>query len=351
VVIDGLRFQVLRADSRRVYTLLVDKAKADRVIAALRLCRGAATVLAFAPVGVYPLALVTLRALVHRWSERRRASVLAGLLVRPRALPRRRVVGLREPERVRRHAAAARGLRDVVFCAFSRSSPRRGLAAGAHPALARVRAACSSRRRGRCFEWLRGGSSPAFRGSPSATRRRLAAAGLRAARRRLRLSFVTVRSPACAGCVSRRKQRCRRRGFVACVGAAKRCATSNGRRRGRAGRARAAAGQRAQEMKFRPERYAKILETYARLAESERAKLIVLPETAVPRLLDQVEPAYLARSPASRAQRRRPAARRRLREPRDAYYNSVSRSALAAQIYHKRTSCRSASSCRRASAG
>jgi magnesium and cobalt transporter len=27
VTIDGLRFQVLRADSRRVYTLLVDKAK------------------------------------------------------------------------------------------------------------------------------------------------------------------------------------------------------------------------------------------------------------------------------------------------------------------------------------
>jgi Mg2+/Co2+ transporter CorC len=27
VVIDGLRFQVLRADSRRVYTLLVDKPK------------------------------------------------------------------------------------------------------------------------------------------------------------------------------------------------------------------------------------------------------------------------------------------------------------------------------------
>jgi Mg2+/Co2+ transporter CorC len=26
-IIEGLRFQVLRADSRRVYTLLVDKAK------------------------------------------------------------------------------------------------------------------------------------------------------------------------------------------------------------------------------------------------------------------------------------------------------------------------------------
>jgi len=28
VAIGGLRFQILRADSRRVYTLLVDKAKA-----------------------------------------------------------------------------------------------------------------------------------------------------------------------------------------------------------------------------------------------------------------------------------------------------------------------------------
>jgi apolipoprotein N-acyltransferase len=96
-------------------------------------------------------------------------------------------------------------------------------------------------------------------------------------------------------------------------------------------------GNVPQEMKFRPERYAKILETYARLAEASRAKLIVLPETAVPNWLDQVDPAYLARLGAI--------ARRNggdlllgvaYREPPRAYYNSVvSLGTARPQLYHK----------------
>jgi apolipoprotein N-acyltransferase len=58
-------------------------------------------------------------------------------------------------------------------------------------------------------------------------------------------------------------------------------------------------GNVRQEMKFQPERYARILETYARLAEGSRADLIVLPETAVPRFYDLVDPAYLARLDAA----------------------------------------------------
>jgi apolipoprotein N-acyltransferase len=54
-------------------------------------------------------------------------------------------------------------------------------------------------------------------------------------------------------------------------------------------------GNVPQDLKFDPARYARTLETYARLAESSRARLIVLPETAVPRMLDSVDPAYLAR--------------------------------------------------------
>jgi apolipoprotein N-acyltransferase len=54
-------------------------------------------------------------------------------------------------------------------------------------------------------------------------------------------------------------------------------------------------GNIPQAVKFDPERYAHTLETYARLAESSRARLIVLPETAVPRYLDRVDPRYLAR--------------------------------------------------------
>jgi apolipoprotein N-acyltransferase len=54
-------------------------------------------------------------------------------------------------------------------------------------------------------------------------------------------------------------------------------------------------GNIEQDMKFRPERYARIQETYARLAEGTNARLIVFPETALPRFYHQVEPQYLAR--------------------------------------------------------
>jgi len=58
-------------------------------------------------------------------------------------------------------------------------------------------------------------------------------------------------------------------------------------------------GNVPQELKFDPERYARTLETYARLAEGSRARLMVLPETALPRMLDRVEPAYLDRLEAA----------------------------------------------------
>jgi len=58
-------------------------------------------------------------------------------------------------------------------------------------------------------------------------------------------------------------------------------------------------GNVPQEMKFDPARYARILETYAQLAEASSAKLIVLPETAVPRFLDLVDPAFTERLKAA----------------------------------------------------
>ncbi|KPK09225.1 MAG: hypothetical protein AMJ64_01135 [Betaproteobacteria bacterium SG8_39] len=54
-------------------------------------------------------------------------------------------------------------------------------------------------------------------------------------------------------------------------------------------------GNVAQDLKFDPARYARTLETYAQLAELSQARLIVMPETALPRFLDLVEPAYLER--------------------------------------------------------
>jgi apolipoprotein N-acyltransferase len=58
-------------------------------------------------------------------------------------------------------------------------------------------------------------------------------------------------------------------------------------------------GNIEQEMKFRPERYARIQETYARLSEGTGARLIVFPETALPRFYHQVDRAYLARLEAA----------------------------------------------------
>ena len=52
-------------------------------------------------------------------------------------------------------------------------------------------------------------------------------------------------------------------------------------------------GDVPQDLKFDPERYAETLSTYKRLIEGSRAQLIVLPETAIPRFLDAVDPAYL----------------------------------------------------------
>lgn len=63
-------------------------------------------------------------------------------------------------------------------------------------------------------------------------------------------------------------------------------------------------GNIEQSLKFEPARYARTLETYARLAEQTRARLIVFPETALPRFLDAVDPAYLKRLDAV-AQRNR----------------------------------------------
>ena len=96
-------------------------------------------------------------------------------------------------------------------------------------------------------------------------------------------------------------------------------------------------GNIPQEMKFQPERYQRTLETYARLAEETRARLIVLPETALPRMHDGVDPAYLARLEE--------AARRNGGDlllgvpyraaPREFYNSALSLGTSQRQLYHK----------------
>jgi apolipoprotein N-acyltransferase len=54
-------------------------------------------------------------------------------------------------------------------------------------------------------------------------------------------------------------------------------------------------GNVPQELKFVPGRFEATLQTYTALADRTQAKLIVFPETAIPRFLHQVDPAYLER--------------------------------------------------------
>lgn len=96
-------------------------------------------------------------------------------------------------------------------------------------------------------------------------------------------------------------------------------------------------GNIEQEMKFHPERAPRILETYARLAEGTQARLVIFPETALPAFLDRIDPAYLARLDA--------VGKRNegdllvgvpYRTGRNAYYNSaLSLGVSPRQIYHK----------------
>ncbi|HET7672472.1 MAG TPA: apolipoprotein N-acyltransferase [Burkholderiales bacterium] len=96
-------------------------------------------------------------------------------------------------------------------------------------------------------------------------------------------------------------------------------------------------GNIEQSLKFDPARYERTLETYARLADASKARLIVFPETAVPRFVDMVEPQYLEQLAAM--------ARRNggdvllgvpTRRTRDEFFNSVLAFGTSRpQVYHK----------------
>jgi apolipoprotein N-acyltransferase len=96
-------------------------------------------------------------------------------------------------------------------------------------------------------------------------------------------------------------------------------------------------GSIPQDLKFQPDRYAATLAIYKRLIEASQGQLIVLPETAIPRFLDAVDPGYL-RDIARIALERRadilvgvP-----IRDPDGRYFNSViSVGASPSQRYDK----------------
>jgi len=83
-------------------------------------------------------------------------------------------------------------------------------------------------------------------------------------------------------------------------------------------------GNIPQDLKFQTGRYAATLATYRRLIAASRARLIVLPETAIPRFLDAVDPEYLKDIARTAVERNAdvligvP-----IRDPEGRYFNSV----------------------------
>jgi len=303
---------------------------------------GAATVVAFAPAGVYPLSLITFALLVQRWSE---------------ASPRRCFmtgfwfglgffavgvswvyVSMSEFGGMPPPLAA---FSTAFFCAFLALFPATaGWLQARIPAPLAVRVCLLIPAAWTVFEWLRGVIFTGFPwisvgyatvGWPMQGYAPLGGVYL--------LTFLTL---LLAGVVLLAFQN--KRSMAAILGFTAIFVTGEALRHvewttpeGPPVETSLLQGNVPQEMKFRPERYAKILETYARLAEESQAKLIVLPETAVPNWLDQVDPAYIARLGA--------VARRNggdlllgvaYREPPRSYYNSViSLGVSPPQIYHK----------------
>jgi apolipoprotein N-acyltransferase len=259
---------------------------------------GAATVLAFAPTGLFPLALLTF-------------AVLIGLLAD--ATPRRAFwtgyafglglfgagvswvyVSLHNFGGMPLPLAA---LATALFCAFLALLPAGAAWLQARiPAPPWVRACLLIPAAWTLFEWLRGWI---FTGFPWLS------AGYAAVGWPLQgyapllgvfgLSFLTLALAGLAWLLFRRRKAPPVIAFIVLLAAGEALRHVEWTRAaGEPVRAALLQGNIEQDLKFRPERYPPILETYARLAETSNAGLIVLPETAIPRFYDRIDPDYLA---------------------------------------------------------
>jgi apolipoprotein N-acyltransferase len=311
--------------------------------AAIALLAGAATVGAFAPLGLYPLALLGFAALIHLWIEARRPAAafrigfLFGLglfgcgvswvyvsLHRFGAMP-----------------APLAAIATLGFCAILALYPAlAGWLQARVPAPQAIRAVFVIPALWTFTEWLRGWVltgfpwlSAGYAGVDTPLAGFAPLAGVYA------MSLATL---VCAGllwCMARGRARWRAAFALLAV-----LAAGWALRQlewtapyGAPFRAAMLQGDVPQDLKFDPERYAKTLETYARLAGQSRAKLIVLPETALPRFLDSIDPAYLQHLAAIA---RRNGGDMLLGVPYRAgpgeYYNSViSLGSSPSQIYNK----------------
>ena len=83
-------------------------------------------------------------------------------------------------------------------------------------------------------------------------------------------------------------------------------------------------GNIPQDLKFQADRYAATLAIYKRLIEASQGQLIVLPETAIPRFLDAVDPGYLKDIARIAVERRADVLiGAPIRDPDGRYFNSV----------------------------
>lgn len=265
---------------------------------------GSATVTAFAPAGAFPLALLTFAALIHLWVDAapRRAFLtgwafglgLFGAGVSWIYVSLHDFGGMSAP---------LAALATLLFCAFLALFPAAaGWLQARIPAHRAVRASLLIPAAWVLLEWLR---SWIFTGFPWLS------AGYAAAGWPLQgyapllgvfgLSFLTL---ALAGMAWLAVQGNRPAVFITSLVAV--LAAGQALRyiewsqpAGEPVSVALLQGNVAQDMKFRPERYAATLETYARLAESTLAKLIVLPETAIPRFYDSIDQGYVARLEAA----------------------------------------------------
>jgi apolipoprotein N-acyltransferase len=262
---------------------------------------GGASVAAFAPLGVYPLLLASFAWLIHAWHDAspRRSFVLGfwfglglfGAGVSWVYVSMHDIGGM---------PAALAAFATLVFCAFLALFPAvAGWLQARIPAPAAIRACLLIPAAWVLFEWLRSWILSGFPwlslgyaavGSPLQGYAPLGGV--------FALSFLTLSAAGLAWLIALHRA-VRIRALVlliALVGAGQALRYVEwSAAHGEPLSVALLQGNIEQSLKFDPRRYARTLETYALLAEGTRARLIVFPETAVPRFLDHVEPAYLQR--------------------------------------------------------
>jgi apolipoprotein N-acyltransferase len=265
---------------------------------------GATAVLGFGPVGIYPLLLIALALLAHLWmrAAQQQAFWLGGCFGLGLFAAGASWIYISLSQFGGMPAALA-GIITVLFCLLLALFP-----AGAGWLQARIPAGDAMRAlllipaAWTLFEWLRGWIftgfpwlSVGYAGTGWPMQGYAPLAGLYGA------SFLSL---VLAGCIPRAVRGTRKLPFaivflvILGLGEALRSIAWTVPQ-AKPFSAALLQGNIEQQLKFQPERYARILETYAALAEGSSARLIVLPETAIPRFQDRVDPAYFARLEAA----------------------------------------------------